>query len=175
MSTHAIAALQTNPAALGDTLKQEDLAQSLIRISEKGPAGFYEGKTAELIAKEMAKNGGLITVEDLKAYRAKKRAPIQGTFRGYEIISMPPREGAFAQFVAMPDRNLVTVPDGVALEQAALAEPLAVSWHAARLALEAVSCCGAFCGPCDSFRLVVRGDIQDSAAECSMFSVRVPK
>ena len=55
-----------------------------------------------------------------------------------QIISMPPREGGFAEFVAMPESNLVTVPDGVALEVAALAEPLAVSWHAARLTLEAV-------------------------------------
>lgn len=54
-----------------------------------------------------------------------------------QIISMPPREGAFAQFVAMPERNLVTVPDGFSLEVAALAEPLAVSWHAVRLGLEA--------------------------------------
>jgi L-gulonate 5-dehydrogenase len=52
-----------------------------------------------------------------------------------QIISMPPREGAFAQYVAMPDCNLVTVPDGVPLAKAALAEPLAVSWHAVRLAL----------------------------------------
>ena len=55
-----------------------------------------------------------------------------------QIISMQPREGAFAQFVSMPERNLVTVPDNVSLEKAALAEPLAVSWHAARLALEAL-------------------------------------
>ena len=55
-----------------------------------------------------------------------------------QIISMQPREGAFAQFVAMPMRNLVEVPDGVSFEKAALAEPLAVSWHAARLALEAL-------------------------------------
>lgn len=55
-----------------------------------------------------------------------------------QIISMPPREGAFAQFVAMPDTNLVTVPDDVPLSKAALAEPLAVSWHAARLGLEAL-------------------------------------
>ena len=55
-----------------------------------------------------------------------------------QIISMPPREGAFAQFVAMPEVNLVTVPDAVPLSTAALAEPLAVSWHAARLALEAL-------------------------------------
>jgi threonine dehydrogenase-like Zn-dependent dehydrogenase len=55
-----------------------------------------------------------------------------------EIISMPPREGAFAQYITMPERNLVTVPDTVPMTKAALAEPLAVSWHAARLALAAL-------------------------------------
>ena len=78
------------PYEAGDTLKQPDLAATLVRIAEKGVAGFYEGETAELIEKEMMANGGLITREDLKAYRPKKRAPIRGTYRGYEIISMPP-------------------------------------------------------------------------------------
>lgn len=55
-----------------------------------------------------------------------------------QIISMAPREGAFAQYVVMPLSNLVEVPDHVPLEKAALAEPLAVSWHAARLALHAL-------------------------------------
>ncbi|WP_415404042.1 alcohol dehydrogenase catalytic domain-containing protein [Tateyamaria sp. SN3-11] len=54
------------------------------------------------------------------------------------IISMPPREGAFAQYVAMHDDNLVTVPEHVPLEKAALAEPLAVSWHSVRLGLKAM-------------------------------------
>lgn len=53
-----------------------------------------------------------------------------------QIISMPPREGAFAQYVAMPAKNLVTVPDGVPASKAALAEPLAVSWHAVRLGMD---------------------------------------
>jgi threonine dehydrogenase-like Zn-dependent dehydrogenase len=52
-----------------------------------------------------------------------------------QIISMPPRQGAFAQFVAMPPENLVTIPDGVSFEKAALAEPLACGWHAVRLAM----------------------------------------
>ncbi|MGF1447037.1 MAG: zinc-binding dehydrogenase [Pikeienuella sp.] len=56
-----------------------------------------------------------------------------------QIISMPPRDGAFAQYVAMPERNLVPVPDGFALDKAALAEPLAVSWHAVRLGLAALA------------------------------------
>lgn len=51
-----------------------------------------------------------------------------------QIISMPPREGAFAEFVAMPASNLVTIPDGVPTEKAALAEPIACGWHAVRLA-----------------------------------------
>ena len=55
-----------------------------------------------------------------------------------QIISMMPRQGAFAQYIAMPMRNLVEVPAHVALGKAALAEPLAVSWHAVRLALEAL-------------------------------------
>ena len=55
-----------------------------------------------------------------------------------QIISMPPREGAFAQFVTMPDQNLVAVPEGFSIAKASLAEPLAVSWHAAKLALDAL-------------------------------------
>ena len=55
-----------------------------------------------------------------------------------KIISMPPREGAFAQYVTMREENLVTVPDGFPLEKAALAEPMAVSWHSARLGLAAL-------------------------------------
>jgi len=51
-----------------------------------------------------------------------------------QIISMPPREGAFAQYLTMPERNLVTVPDHVSFDQAALAEPIACGWHAIRLA-----------------------------------------
>jgi len=52
--------------------------------------GFYAGETAELIAREMAAHGGLITRQDLAAYRAVRRTPITGTYRGYDIISMPP-------------------------------------------------------------------------------------
>jgi gamma-glutamyltranspeptidase/glutathione hydrolase len=78
------------PYEIGDVLKQPDLANTLVRISEAGPAGFYEGETAELLEKEMEKNGGIISREDLRAYRAKKRTPIRGSYRGYEIISMPP-------------------------------------------------------------------------------------
>jgi gamma-glutamyltranspeptidase/glutathione hydrolase len=78
------------PYEAGDILKQPDLARTLQRIADQGPAGFYEGETAALIEKEMAAHGGLITRADLKAYQPKKRTPITGTYRGYDIVSMPP-------------------------------------------------------------------------------------
>ena len=78
------------PYAAGDTLKQPDLARTLERIAEQGPAGFYEGETAALIEKEMKANNGLITRDDLRKYQAKQREVIKGTYRGYEIIGMPP-------------------------------------------------------------------------------------
>jgi gamma-glutamyltranspeptidase/glutathione hydrolase len=78
------------PYRAGETLKQADLARTLTRIAEQGPAGFYEGETAALIEKEMKAHDGLITRADLKGYQAKTRAPIRGTYRGYEIIGMPP-------------------------------------------------------------------------------------
>jgi gamma-glutamyltranspeptidase/glutathione hydrolase len=78
------------PYEAGEILKQPDLARTLTRIAEQGPAGFYEGETAALIEKEMKANGGLITMADLKAYQAKKRGVVKGTYRGYDIIGMPP-------------------------------------------------------------------------------------
>lgn len=85
------------PYAAGDTLKQPDLARTLERIANQGPAGFYEGETAMLLEKEMKANGGLITRDDLKNYQAKQRAPIKGTYRGHEIIGMaPPSSGGIS-------------------------------------------------------------------------------
>ena len=78
------------PYQPGEILKQPDLARTLQRIAERGPAGFYTGETAALIEKEMTANGGLITREALEAYQAKKRSPVRGSYRGHEVISMPP-------------------------------------------------------------------------------------
>jgi gamma-glutamyltranspeptidase / glutathione hydrolase len=78
------------PYQAGELLQQPDLARTLTRIADQGPAGFYEGETAQLIEKEMKANNGIITMADLKAYQAKKRGVVKGTYRGYEIIGMPP-------------------------------------------------------------------------------------
>jgi len=76
--------------AEGDLFKQPELAQTLSRIQKLGAKDFYEGQTAKLIAADMKAHNGLITLEDLKNYQPKERAPIHGTYRGYKIISMPP-------------------------------------------------------------------------------------
>ena len=78
------------PYEEGDTLRQPDLARTLDRIATRGPAGFYEGDTARLLAADMAAHGGLITADDLRAYTAVRRAPVRGTYRGHGIIAMPP-------------------------------------------------------------------------------------
>jgi gamma-glutamyltranspeptidase/glutathione hydrolase len=78
----------------GELFVQKDLAEVLKRIAKDGTDGFYKGTTASLIADDMAKNGGLITLKDLEEYNVAWRAPIRGTYRGYEIISMsPPSSG----------------------------------------------------------------------------------
>lgn len=78
----------------GEVLVQEDLAKTLERIAKRGPSEFYRGETADLIVKDMEKNGGLITKADLAAYKAVWRTPVKGTYRGYDIVSMcPPSSG----------------------------------------------------------------------------------
>ncbi|MCB9463663.1 MAG: gamma-glutamyltransferase [Candidatus Eisenbacteria bacterium] len=74
----------------GDTLVQPDLALALERIAEHGRDGFYAGPTAELLAQEMARGGGIVSLEDLATYRSRYRDPIRGSFYGHEIVSMPP-------------------------------------------------------------------------------------
>ena len=74
----------------GGTLVQKELAATLRRISERGPDGFYRGETARLVVAEMARGGGLITLEDLARYRAAVRVPVAGSYRGLRVVSMPP-------------------------------------------------------------------------------------
>ena len=73
----------------GDTLIQKDLAATLRRISKKGLNGFYRGKTACLIVKEMKRGKGIITRKDLRSYRTIKRQAMISEYRGYKIIGMP--------------------------------------------------------------------------------------
>ena len=83
----------------GDLLMQADLANSLKQIAEGGPDAFYKGEIGKLIAAEMARSGGLVSEEDLDAYQAIEREPVKGTYRGYEIFSMPPPSSGGAHVI----------------------------------------------------------------------------
>lgn len=86
----------------GDILKQPELAKTLERMKKFGAREFYTGETARLIAEDMKANNGLITLEDLKNYQAKERAPLRGTYRGYEVITMaPPSSGGIVLLQAL--------------------------------------------------------------------------
>ncbi len=74
----------------GDRLVLQDLAKSLRAIATDGPDAFYKGWIADAIAADMKANGGLITKQDLANYEAKERTPLRGTYKGFEVISMPP-------------------------------------------------------------------------------------
>lgn len=74
----------------GEIWKQPDLAETLKRIQRNGADGFYKGKTAQLIEDYMVAYGGLITKEDLARYEAEELEPVIGTYRGHEVVSMPP-------------------------------------------------------------------------------------
>ena len=78
------------PLAAGTTWRDPDLAAVLRRVADKGAPGFYEGPVAASIADAMKANGGLVTAEDLKAYRARWRDPVEFEYRGRKVIGMPP-------------------------------------------------------------------------------------
>jgi gamma-glutamyltranspeptidase/glutathione hydrolase len=73
----------------GDTLVQTDLANTLKRIRDEGAKGFYEGRTAGLIVEEMKRGNGIMTLEDLKNYKAKWRTPHTFNYKGYTVVGMP--------------------------------------------------------------------------------------
>jgi gamma-glutamyltranspeptidase/glutathione hydrolase len=74
----------------GDRLVQPELARVLSRIRDRGAQDFYEGETAQLLAADMREHGGLITLDDLRNYKAIERQPLTGSYRGYSIVTVPP-------------------------------------------------------------------------------------
>ena len=85
----------------GDLFKQQDLARTLMRISDAGTDGFYKGLTADLIVADMPKYGGIITHQDLANYKPIWRQPVSGTYRGYNIVSMSPPSSGGTHIIQM--------------------------------------------------------------------------
>ena len=87
------------PWRAGDTLYQADLARTLTLIADSGADVFYRGSIADLIAKQVQLGGGLITREDLAQYQALWRTPLETTYRGWRVITMPPVSGGGATLI----------------------------------------------------------------------------
>jgi gamma-glutamyltranspeptidase/glutathione hydrolase len=85
----------------GEVFRQPELAATLLRLQRGGPREFYQGATARLIVEDMKRNSGLITLEDLRSYQPKQRAPVRGSYRGYEVVSMPPPSSGGAVLIEM--------------------------------------------------------------------------
>jgi len=99
--TVASFSMDGRPLDPGYRLVQTDLARTMDRIADDGRDGFYKGETARLLVAEMEKGGGIITLEDLSRYQAKERTAIKGTYRGYDVISMPPPSSGGIAMVEM--------------------------------------------------------------------------
>jgi gamma-glutamyltranspeptidase / glutathione hydrolase len=99
-----------SPLPRGSRLVQPDLANTLRRIAATGAAGFYEGETARLLVEEMRRGGGIITEEDLRDYRPTWRGALEGSYRGFRLITMPPSSSGGVTM--METLNILeTVPD----------------------------------------------------------------
>ncbi|WP_409432494.1 gamma-glutamyltransferase [Litorimonas sp. RW-G-Af-16] len=85
----------------GDKLIQRDLAATLRRIQKQGVAGFYTGETAELIVAEMEAGGGVITLRDLATYETVTRAPVRGSYKGFDVYAMSPPSSGGVHIVQM--------------------------------------------------------------------------
>lgn len=100
-SSRAIFFKGDRPLRAGELLVQKDLAHSLRLIAQHGPRAFYEGEIAKKIVAEMKQHGGLISAEDMKGYTAVEREPVRGTYRGYDVISMPPPSSGGVHIIQM--------------------------------------------------------------------------
>lgn len=84
-----------------DLFKQPELAHSLTLIAQQGSKGFYEGETANKLISAIQQAGGIMTLDDLKHYKVIEREPVEGNYRGYQVISMPPPSSGGVHIIEM--------------------------------------------------------------------------
>jgi gamma-glutamyltranspeptidase/glutathione hydrolase len=89
------------PLRPGDRLIQFDLADTLRTIADKGADGFYQGEVAEKIVAAVRGAGGIMMADDLKNYKAIERPVVRGSYRGYDIVSMPPPSSGGVHLIEM--------------------------------------------------------------------------
>ncbi len=108
----------------GETFAQPDLARTLGRV-QKNPADFYEGESAKRLAAEMAKHGGLISLEDLRSYKAVERAPLTGKYKGYDLLGAAPPASGGAGLL-----HILGILEGSGYEKDGTGSAKALHWQA---------------------------------------------
>jgi gamma-glutamyltranspeptidase / glutathione hydrolase len=111
--------------AAGDTLTQPELAQTLERIAKNGPNELYEGETARRFAEEMGKHGGIISLADLKNYKAIERTPLSGKYKDYTIVTAPPSSSGGIALLEM-----LGILEGTGYETSGAGSASAIHWVA---------------------------------------------
>lgn len=109
----------------GEQFIQPELAATLERIARGGAREFYEGETAQRLARAMAENGGLITLADLKGYEAVERKPLSGSYRGYEVITAPPPSSGGVGILEM-----LGILEGTGYEKSGAGSAASIHWTA---------------------------------------------
>ena len=89
------------PIEAGQILKNEDLAQTFEKLAANGAEIFYQGEIATAIVDELKNQGGIFELEDMKAYKAKIRNPVMGSYRGYQIITAAPPSGGGTHLIEL--------------------------------------------------------------------------
>jgi gamma-glutamyltranspeptidase / glutathione hydrolase len=153
----------------GEVWRQPELAATFARMQRLGAREFYEGRTARLIADDMRAHGGLITLEDMKAYVAKEREPLRATYRGFEVISMPPPSSGGAVLIEM-----LNILEGFDLRDmgASASERYHVEAEAMRRAFADRA---EYMGDADFVKVPVAGLIDKSYAERLRKSIRMER
>ena len=98
-ATQAVFWKNGTPLQSGERLVQKDLAQSLRLISQQGAKAFYEGAIAQKIVAEMAPHANALSLQDLRDYKVAEREPVRGSYRGYQIVTMPPPSSGGAHLI----------------------------------------------------------------------------
>src|SRR4051812_11401804 len=110
---------------VGEQLIQPELAQTLERIAKNGADEFYEGETGKRFAEEMAKNGGIISLADLKSYKAIERTPLTGKYKNYTIITSPPSSSG-----GIAPLEMLGILDGTGYEKGGSGSAAAIHYEA---------------------------------------------
>ncbi len=153
----------------GDIWRQPELAATFTRLQRRGAREFYEGRTAQLIADDMKRNHGLITLEDMRGYVAKEREPLRTTYRGYEVISMPPPSSGGAVLI-----EILNILEGYDLRR--LGWSSSERYHLMTEAMRrAFADRAEYMGDADFVNVPIKGMIDKAYAERQRSSIRMDR